>query len=334
MCYAKPGPRCYGHASEKVKNTKAKLDKAQTAVSELEEEARRLTQKHPNTYKDRYDYKGVKERHAKHSGKVGMLKRELRADILEADATTGGIEALEQRINTLNPALENEEKEYNDLVPRLTHARRQYRNKLLKYDYERGTVHGRNPSPYGSPEGLNILKSRKRDLLTRAAADNGKKKAEYEEQAAAVDEQISHAKETAAHAQSRITDYPSATLAGNKEKLKKTTKELDTIKSTYTENEEAYATGPVREMQDFVAMRRKEGYKFQSQWRTADKRAYKELEERADTMYEETVKPYMHRTRQLENVATHLKDQIEQANITPKERAAKVQANRLGGSRR
>lgn len=333
MCYAKPGPRCYGHASEKVKSTKAKLTAAEDTVKELDQESKRLAQKHPRTYKERYDYKQVQKRKGAHEVKVGMLKRELREDNFDADATTGGIEALEQRIAVLNPALENEEQEFKSLSLRLNVAKQSYKNKLLKYDYEKGTVNGRNPSPYGSDSGLKLLKAKKRTILNRAASSTGEKKAKYEEQAAAVDEQISHATETKSHVQSRITDHASAHLAGNKARLQEVDMELVSIKKTYEENKEAYASGPVREMQDFVRKHQAAGYKFQSKWPAADKRAYKELEERAETMYEEKVKPFMHRTRQLEEVSSKLKDQIAQANITPKERAAKVQAKRFGGAR-
>lgn len=330
MCFAKPGPRCYGHASEKVKKTQTKLLAAETAVKEIEQKAKVIAVKSPNNYKNRADYKTLQQKHSAGQTKVLRLKRELRDDILEADATTGGIEELERRANALNPALDTEAKEYEELTQRLTAATKEYKSKLGKYDVERGTVNGRNPSPYGSDKGLLLLQAKKKALVDRASAATGDKKAKYEEQIAGVNEQIVHAKETMSYVQSNITDRPSASLAGNKVKLQEAYSELAKAHEKYLRGQEEYTNGPVQKMRDFIEEQKKAGTSARSKWSAADKKTYRDMEAEAEAMWNEKVKPSAHRIKQFEGISKKLEEQIYLGSITPKQRAENKQRNRVG----
>lgn len=330
MCLSKPGPRCYGHASEKVANTQNKLSAAETAVKEIEQKAKAIALKAPKKYKDRADYQALQQKHLAGQTKVSRLKRDLRDDTLEADATTGGIEELEKRINALNPALETEEKECDELSARLAAAKTNYTNKLFKYDCEKGTVHGRNPSPYGSDKGLVILHAKKKAIADRAAAATGEKKAKYEAQLAGINEQIVHAKETRSYVQSNITDRSSASLAGNKVQLKEAYSELAKANEGYLTGQREYTNGPVQKMRDFIDERKKAGISARSKWSAADKKTYREMEAGAEAMWNEKVKPSMYRIRQFEGISKKLEDQIALGSITPKQRALNKQRSWYG----
>lgn len=325
MCLSKPGPRCHGHASEKVENTQNKLSTAEAALKEIEQKAKAIALKSPNKYKDRADYRALQQKHGGAQLKIARLKRELKEDTLEADATTGGIEELEKRVNALNPALDTDEKECETLANRLSVAKISYKSKLLAYDTERGTVDGRNPSPYGSDKGLVLLHAKKKSLVNRAAAATGDKKTKYEEQIAGVNAQILHAKETKSHAQRRITDYPSASLAGNKVKLQEAYSELAKANESYLKGQEEYTNGPVQKMRDFIDERVKAGNSARSKWSAADKRTYRDMEAHAEAMWNEKVKPYMYRVRKFEEISKKLEEQIVLGSITAKQRALNTQ---------
>lgn len=332
MCLSKPGPRCYGHASVKVTNTQNKLSAAEIAVKEIEQKAKAIAAKNPNKYKDRADYQALQQKHGGGQLKIARLKRELRDDTWDADATTGGIEELEKRVNALNPALETDEKEHKTLSDRLSAAKMTYKIKLHKYDAERGTVQGRNPSPYGSDKGLVILHAKKKAIIDRAAAATGEKKAKYETQIDAVNAQIVHAKETRSYAQSKITDYASANLAGNKAQLKDAYSELAKANENYLKGQEEYTSGPVQKMRDFIEERAKEGNSPRPKWSAAHKQIYKNMEADAEAMWNEKVKPSLYRGKQFDGIRQNLEAQISLGSITPKQRYLNKQRKRFGPS--
>jgi predicted nucleic acid-binding Zn-ribbon protein len=330
MCFAKPGPRCYGHASEKLKNTQSKLSAAEAAVKEIEQKAKAIAVKNPKNYKDRADYRTLQQRYGAGQTKVSRLKHQLKEDTVETDATTGGIEELQKRVDALNPALDTEVKEFEELTRRLDAAKISYKNKLFKYDCEKGTVHGRNPSPYGSDKGLLMLQAKKKSLVEKAAAATGEKKEKYQEQVASVNEQILHAKETRSYAQSNITDKPSANLAANKVKLQEAYSELAKANEGYLKGQDEYTNGPVQRMRDFIEEQKKAGHSARSKWSAADKRTYKNMEAEAEAMWNERVKPFMYRVRQFEGISKKLEDQISLGSITPKQRALNKQRSWYG----
>jgi len=330
MCYAKPGPRCYGHASEKLDNTKAKLVAAEETVQSLEQEAEKIARKHPKNYKTRYDYKELQKKYSAGQVKVGMLKRDLKTDTLEADATLGGMEALQNRKGQLFHGWEPDNEEYVAINDRLYNARKEYSRKLRAYDQERGTVHGRNPSPYGSDKGLMILRKRKKALMEKINSSTGEKQEKYKERLAALSEQIHFALETKEHVQRGITDVPSANLAANKEQLKEASVELAKAQKAYAEGQEAYRSGPVKAVQEFTQAQKAAGHVYQSKWSAADKRKIAELEVEAEVFWEKNVKPSMYRTRQFEAITEKLERQIALGSISAKERAINKQKGMSG----
>lgn len=330
MCYAKPGPRCYGHASEKLENTKAKLAATEETVQSLEQEAEKIARKHSSNYKTRYDYKELQKKYSAAQLKAAMLKRELKTDTLDADATLGGIEALQERKGQLFHGWEPDSEEYMAVNDRLYNARKEYARKLLAYDHERGTVHGRNPSPYGSDKGLMILRKRKKALMEKIDSTSGEKQEKYKERLAALSEQIHFAVETKEHVQRGITDAPSANLASNKEQLKEANVELVKAQKAHAEGQAAYRSGPVKAVNEFTQAQKAAGHVYESKWPAADKRKIAELEMEAEVFWEEKVKPSMYRTRQFEAITEKLEKQIALGSITAKERARNKQKGMSG----
>jgi chromosome segregation ATPase len=328
MCYAKPGPRCYGHASEKVANTKAKLETAQQKLETIKDQMQVLEKKHPKNHESRSDYTELRKKKGTAEAKVNYLKRCFRDDQMEADTTTQGIEELKSRIFSLNPAIAEQDAQIVGLTARLKLAENSYKHKLLSYDYERGTVNGRNPSPYGSAGGIMILAKRKRALQEKAEKAEGEEKEKYDKRISDLTEQIDHAKATKDHTQSHITDYSSATLAENKEKYKKAVPELNKARAAYKEGEERYRSEYIVPMQKMISDQKEAGLGARSKWASKDKTAYRNMEAAAEEMWDKEVKPYSYRVRQIEGQMDSLKKHIAEGSISAKQRYKNRQAKR------
>lgn len=318
MCLAAPGPRCHGHASAKAEKLEEQVQEAKVAQDDAAKEVARLKQKHPNTFATRYDCKQAREKLNKAELKVASYKRKHREAQKELDATVGGIEDLETRIAALNPALDEEVAEHDELVERLSNGKATYNKKLREYDYERGTVDGRNPSPYGSDKGIMILAKRKKDLNAKLDGLTGKAKAEQAEKIAAVQAQLDHARKTKDWASAGITDKASASLAANKENLKKATAGLQIALKKQAEREKEYNDKYVNPITE---LREKNRGTLVTQWPIADKKQYKELTEGQDKFNAEYIKPSSYEVLKYKGTAHHLKEQIKLGSISPRERA-------------
>lgn len=318
MCLAAPGPRCHGHASAKAEKLEEQVQEAKVAQDDAAKEVARLKQKHPNTFATRYDCKQAREKLNKAELKVASYKRKHREAQKELDATVGGIEDLETRIAALNPALDEEVAEHDELVERLSNGKATYNKKLREYDYERGTVDGRNPSPYGSDKGIMILAKRKKDLNTKLDGLTGKAKAEQAEKIAAVQAQLDHARKTKDWASAGITDKASASLAANKENLKKATAGLKIALKKQAEREKEYNDKYVNPITE---LREKNRGTLVTQWPIEDKKQYKELTEGQDKFNAEYIKPSSYEVLKYKGTAHHLKEQIKLGSISPRERA-------------
>lgn len=321
MCYAQPGPRCFGHAFEKHQKSLAKLTELEAVSTEIQESVKKIAHKYPKNYKDRSDYKALQKKYSENHGKVLKQKTVVRDDRLDMDATTGGIESLNAQVNALNPAVPEQKEEHDNLALRLNVGKQMYDYKIIRYDYAKGTVNGRAPSGYGSDEGINILKRRVQALNAHPVAQDGPKKDRWEAKRNALLNQIEHAKATKSHAQAKITDYASATLEENRAKLQKIYLEQTQIKEKHEKANEAWLTGPEKKKEAFLAERRADGTPQRTQWSAWDRGKWDALCNESETAWTETVKPYSRRLEQLERLETETREKVMKGSITPKQRA-------------
>lgn len=321
MCLAAPGPRCHGHASVKAEKLAGQVQEAETVQNDAAKEVARLKQKHPNTFATRYDCKQATDKLNKAELKVASYKRKHKEAQKELDATVGGIEDLETRIAALNPALDEEVKEHDELVTRLANGKASYTKKLREYDYERGTVDGRNPSPYGSDKGIMILAKRKKDLHAKLEGLTGDAKAEQEAKIAAVNEQLAHARKTKDWASANITDKASASLAANKEALKKSEAGLKIALKKQAEREKEYNDKYVTPIAELRQKHRDAGLTLAVQWPVEEKRKLSALRKDMEQFNADFIKPSSYEVLKYKGTAHHLKEQIKLGSVSPRERA-------------
>lgn len=321
MCLAAPGPRCHGHASAKAEKLEAQVQEAEVEKDARVKEVARLKQKHPNTFATRYDCKQAKEKLNSAELKVASYKRKHKEAQKELDATVGGIEDLKTQIAALNPALDEEVKEHDELVERLKHGEATYTKKLREYDYERGTVDGRNPSPYGSDKGIMILAKRKKDLHAKLAELPDADKAEQMEKIAAVQAQLDHARKTKDWASAGITDKASASLAANKENLKKSRAGLKAALKKQAEREKEYNDMYVNPIEDLRNKHREAGLTLAVQWPVDEKRKLSALRKDMEQFHADNIKPSSYEVLKYKGVINHLESQIKLGSISPKKRA-------------
>ena len=327
MCLPKPGPRCHGHAVAKVDSLQDSLETANEERYKAEVTASKLMRKYPRNYEKNEEWQAAIKISRRAGVTIPALERKIKEAEDESDATVGGIASLEKRMSYLNPDWTSDVDEYTELRERHTKAIATYERKLKQYDQERGTVRGRNPSPYGSQKGINILAGRKNDLYRKAGDSTGEKSEKYHARALALEDQLKHARDTRAHAQAGITDTPSASLVENKETLKSATKQITEAKEKYARNNAIYSNDMLSGMQKIEAEQKKAGRTSRSKWPAATKREYAMIEETAEEFRSQKVVPFIYRTQQLEDQVTKLERQIELGSITAKERAA----NKLKG---
>lgn len=321
MCLAAPGPRCHGHASAKAEKLEGQVQEAEVRTEELKTALAKIAKKHPKNHASRYDYQQTQERLWSAGDKLNSFKLKHRRAVEELDSTVGGIEDLETRIATLNPALDEEVQEHDALVKRLENGKATYTKKLREYDYERGTVDGRNPSPYGSDKGIHILAKRKKDLVAKASGLTSEAKAEHDEKIAALEEQLAHARKTRDWASAGITDKASASLAANKENLKTAEKGLKDALKKEADLEKHYNETYAAPMAAIRENNRKEGRTLMVQFPLEDKRKFRALRDEADEYSEEYLKPVSYEIAKYEGMSNTLKAQIKLGSISPKKRA-------------
>ena len=321
MCLAAPGPRCHGHASVKEEKLAGQVQEAEAYKDAVAAELNKIAKKYPKNHASRYDYRQVQGKLGFAEGKVLAYKRKHKVAVEELDATVGGIEDLTTRIAALNPALDEEVKEHDELVTRLAKGQASYTKKLREYDYERGTVDGRNPSPYGSDKGIHILAKRKKDLHAKLEGLTGEAKAEQEAKIAAVNEQLVHARKTKDWASAGITDKASASLAANKEALKKSQLGLKVALKKQAEREKEYNDKYVNPIAELRQKHLDEGLTLAVQWPVEEKRKLSALRKDMEQFNADFIKPSSYEVLKHKGISHHLKSQIELGSVSPKKRA-------------
>jgi predicted nucleic acid-binding Zn-ribbon protein len=317
MCLASPGPRCHGHASVKAEKLEGQVQEAEAKKEEIKTALSKIAKKFPKNYASRHDYQQVQARLGLAESNLNSYKRKHKVAVEELDSTVGGIQDLKERIAALNPALDEEVQEHDELVNRLAKGEVSYVKKLRAYDYERGTVDGRNPSPYGSDKGIHILAKRKKDLTSSVKGLNG----ENEEKIAAINEQLAHARKTRDWASAGITDKASASLAANKEALKKSRTGLRDALKKQAEREKNYNDTYVVPMAELRDKHREEGKTLVVQWPLDEKRKLSSLRQAGDEYYVEFVKPSSYEVLKHKGIINHLESQIKLGSVSPKKRA-------------
>lgn len=320
MCYASPGPRCFGHATEKYQKSQEKLAQLEADAKEIAEEAKALAEKNPTGYKHGADYKKLQTRAAANSTKIAKQKIVVRDDRIAMDATIGGIESIKSQLAELNPAVPEQRSAHYDLTLRSHFSQANYDYKILQYDYANGTVNGRAPSGYGSDEGIRMLQNRIRVLDNFPVTEPGPKKERWEGKRSALVKQLAHAKDTKKHAQAKITDRPSAALEANRDQQKKVYYAQMENKERYDKAYKGYMEGPEKKKQEFLRLRKEEGTPNRVQWSVTDRGKWEALCNEAEVYWEENVKPYSIRKSQLERKDEELREQIRLGSITPKQR--------------
>lgn len=283
MCY-KAGPRCQGHAIERHEALSEKASKEWSKVREVENAQDALAKTDPVNYRDSKEYKKLEKKRSELAEKWKETGKELQEAKEEIDATKGGLSELQSKLAQAkaNPRQTSEDQMHiANLESRLAKGRERYNAKALAYDKENGTVDCRKPSPYGSPEGVTLLKERAGKAIAKArAATNEADRDKYLEQSKAIVEQIKHARQTRDYVKNGIADSSRASLATNKIELDKVTKQYDRLHKENTEWRKNWEQGDYKEWQDY----RKEQLKTrtESRWTVGMKKEEQRLKEKAE----------------------------------------------------
>ena len=236
MCYASPGPRCEGHARERLKATAVKLDKTKRAMKAMEDEFEDYMDKNPEDKTSR-KFKSLRTKTVAAQMKYVKSRKANRMARDEWDATTGGMERLrtEMYLKAVDDTKDTS-KERELLQERIAIAERVYNAKLYAYDMEHGTVDGRKPSPYGSSEGMAILAKRQRkyDLSFENATTSEEREKAFEK-AQANAEAMGHARRTFDRAQAGQVDIYRASLRGYEVKHKEALKVYESARKNFEE---------------------------------------------------------------------------------------------------
>lgn len=223
MCYASPGPRCEAHAKDRFnalsRKAASKLDK----FNEAEKAVKSFEAENPDTYEDSKKYKGLeKKRNTLYSEHI-YADAQARAARREMDATSGGLASLKAELkatdNLQDPSASIR------LQMRIAAGEKTYNKKMMAYDVTNGTVNGRQPSPYGSPEGLKMLNKplQKANEEYNKAITGPEKVAAMEKQKAAK-KSLDHAKLTYERVKQGKVDPDKASYRENRAKYKDITK--------------------------------------------------------------------------------------------------------------
>lgn len=219
MCYASPGPRCEAHAKDRFNALSIKASSKLEKFNEADKEMKSYASENPDTYKDSKKYKNLeKKRNSLYSEQI-HADAEARAARREMDATSGGLASLKSELKA--HTIEDDPAERIKLQMRIEAGEKTYSKKMMAYDIAKGTVNGRQPSPYGSPEGLKMLKKplQKANEEYDKAITGPEKKAAMEKQKAAR-KSLEHAKLTYERVKQGKVDPDKASYRENRAKYK------------------------------------------------------------------------------------------------------------------
>lgn len=328
MCYKSPGPRCHGHAVERLNALSNKASKEWQAVREVEKEIDTLREKDPRGHESSKEYQALKKKETELHNKWKKTGQEVQEAREEIDATKGGIENLKAQIakarfvgNTSDDAMH-----LAHLQNRLAKGEKTYHEKALAYDKENGTVDTRKPSPYGSKEGVSLLNAKAQKAIDKAKAATSEAEADkHRKQAYALVEQVKHARMTKEYAEKGICDPYKATLATDKLALAKVTKEHDKAVKSNKEWYNNWVQGDYKKWQDY----RKEQLKSrtESRWTVGVKKEEQRLKEISEAS-RSNPKTKGVNTLELAKQRDTLAARIRWAEKTPKERAETERRNK------
>lgn len=222
MCYAQPGPRCEAHAKEKYQALQVKTDNKLVKLNDAKKAVEDYETANPDSYENSKKHASLKKKSENLWTEHIYADAQSRQARREMDATSGGLQSLksELRAYSLNPT-GTDSGERIKLQQRIAAGEKAFNSKMMAYDVANGTVNGRKPSPYGSPEGLKMLQK-----PVQKANDEYKKAITGEEKVAALEKHkaakksFDHAKLTYERVREGKVDPDKASYRENRAKYK------------------------------------------------------------------------------------------------------------------
>lgn len=325
MCYAKPGPRCHGHAVERKDNIAAKTAKAFREAENASSVAHTLENANLAGYKDdpkwQKAYRAAEEKRIKYR----ELSDKLDGATKDIDYTRGGIQNLKDSIADCQPEKGvDEQMRLAHLQQRLKSAEKVYNEQMLAYDAEHGTVNGRQGSPYGSEKGIKMLRQKlssveaKLDVSYDSNDSDGFMK--YGRQQKELKAQLEHAVATKSRVDAGIADESRASLAEAKDELKRVTNAYNRVEKIRTKKQKELQDGPMKAYQDYRRELSISGVS-PSRWRVGQKKKLAELEDKMLTFRKEHVNPFTQKSNELYNKKGKLESRVIWAEASDEKRA-------------
>lgn len=314
MCYAKPGPRCHGHAVERKDNIAAKTSKAFREAENASSVVHSLEDANLAGYKDDPKWQKAKKDADEKRAKYTELSVKLTDATKEVDYTRGGIQALKDSIDDCQPEKGvDEQMRKASLEKRLDAAEKVYEAQMLAYDTIHKTVNGRQGSPYGSDKGIRILRTKLNSVNTKleTAYDNNDSDAfmKYGKQRRELKTQLDHAVATRRRVESGIYDESRASLAENQEELKQVANAYKRAERNYDKNQKTLMDGPMKAYQDYRRELSISG-RSRSRWRVGEKQKLEELETNLSEFRKKNVTPHLMKLNELRDVKGKLEAKI------------------------
>ena len=291
MCYASPGPRCENHAKERHAKLQAKTVATWQKVSAVEKEKSEMVKNNPKA-RETKEYQKLEDKHEvlfntwKEQGDAASEAKK------EIDATRGGIKALTTQIMEHHNDGSSDAAIHHDyLMRRRSAGEKIYKERMLAYDIQNGTVDGRTPSPYGDDAGVKKLRDKTRKL--KDAYDNStehvKRDAIYEKYKVA-NKALDHAVKTRNYVTRGLISPYKASLNTNQDMLKQRMAESDKAQKEYKKVNIAR----VERVADMAEIRRQEfraGRENFDDYSPEAKKKIKELQAESDAFYSKVYLP-------------------------------------------
>lgn len=227
MCYASPGPRCEGHATERYEKVSEKSRKIVSDLLKTESELEKYAKERPDDIGNA-EHKGLLKKKNKLQDDAVKASKKVKEAREDMDATRGGMDTLRYRIAEVNAGRgsEDDTADLATLHRRLELGRKNYKTKMDAYDAKNETVDGRSPSPYGDDEGIQTFTNRMKKIKAKydASSSYGERNELYAKYHA-TSKARTHAMTTREHAKNGIINPYKASLKSNQKKLKESTAE-------------------------------------------------------------------------------------------------------------
>lgn len=291
MCYASPGPRCEAHAKERHAKLQAKTADAWQKVRAVEKEISELEKDNPGA-RDTKEYQKLDDKRTVLFNKWQEKGDASKEASVEIDATRGGLKALSTQIMEHHNDGSSDAAIHRDyLMKRREAGEKTYKDRMLSYDIQNGTVDGRTPSPYGDDAGVKKLRDKTRKL--KDAYDNStehvKRDAIYEKYKVA-NKALDHAVKTRNYVTRGLISPYKASLNTNQDMLKQRIAESDKAQKEYKKVNIAR----VERVADMAEIRRQEfraGRENFDDYSPEAKKKIKELQAESDAFYSKVYLP-------------------------------------------